>query len=994
MYPSPEELLTESDVEQKLLWQLLTNASPNGMGFSPSDLLTKLNIRRLEIGKGSSKKIYYPDYIAVLAGIPVLIVEAKAVGESVEDGLVEARLYANEINALHPHQINPCLRVISCNGESLLSAPTDSAEPDIRVSNKDFHSAAIEFAKLLACCSRLSFQAQVNAIRSRLRPSSFRRAVSLVGGSSFQNEELPQNTFGATIVGDYGHIFNPESIEDRAKIVREAYIPSLRQQRYIEPIDRLVRNAVAPVASSIKPIENSAKPIELTNVLRHRRKLESQIMLLIGSVGAGKSTFVDYLSVVALPPDIRARTVWLRLNLNNAPVELQTAYAWVATTVAEQIRIVTPQTDFDDVATLLKVFYNEITSLKKGPLALLDPTSNDYRLRLADRLSQLQQNPLASAKGMANFVCAGPDALLVVVLDNCDKRTRDEQLTMFQVAQWIQAEFRCLVVLPLRDVTFDMHRNDPPLDTALKQFVFRIEPPPFSDVLQARVRLALEEITRTSATASSLSYLLPNGLRVTYPAKDQALYLASLLRSLYAHDRFVRQVMAGLAGRDVRRALEIFLDFCMSGHIGEDEILKIRLFKGQHVLPLSVVARVLLRMQRRFYDGNRSYLKNILQCDPSDPLPDHFVRLAILRWLERRLKKNGPAGVEGFHRASDLISELAIIGHDASRVRLDLSYLAREGCVIPEHLRLEKIEDDDLLKISAAGVVHLQLLTNPEYLAACSEDTFISDNELTKRIAGRISESFDLQFAPLTTALNSTEFVTYLKSAAAHSTSAADLVLEESAALESKALLESESEISAADVELSDRVFVGGLPSSISEADLLETLASAGLAVRKLTMPRQNGQNRGFAFAEFQDKRDVLQALQLNGMLLVGGRRVRINEAHPMDDNRLEGKVIDRAVPELSTRIYLGNLPYDCDIGDIRALLAQNDLTAIDIFPIQDRRTQHFTGASFVEFGSLDDASRAIGALDGTDFSGRRLFSRPAEARTGPRSRGSTNKRS
>ena len=30
------------------------------------------------------------------------------------------------------------------------------------------------------------------------------------------------------------------------------------------------------------------------------------------------------------------------------------------------------------------------------------------------------------------------------------------------------------------------------------------------------------------------------------------------------------------AGRDVRRALEIFLDFCNSGHIGEDEIYKIR----------------------------------------------------------------------------------------------------------------------------------------------------------------------------------------------------------------------------------------------------------------------------------------------------------------------------------------------------------------------------------------------------------------------------------
>lgn len=239
-----------------------------------------------------------------------------------------------------------------------------------------------------------------------------------------------------------------------------------------------------------------------------------------------------------------------------------------------------PAVDFDDFETLQKIFGYELSLLKKGPLAILDPESVEYRVRIADRLTQLQSDSLAMAKGIASFLCSGPNLLLVTVLDNCDKRSRDEQLMMFQVAQWVQAEFRCLVVLPLRDVTFDLHRHDPPLDTALKQFVFRIEPPQFSDVLQARVRLALAEIARASSSASVLTYQLPNGITVTYPAEDQALYLASILRSLYAHDRFVRQVMTGLAGRDVRRALEIFLDFCMSGHIGEDEISRSGFCKG------------------------------------------------------------------------------------------------------------------------------------------------------------------------------------------------------------------------------------------------------------------------------------------------------------------------------------------------------------------------------------------------------------------------------
>ena len=64
-----EELATESDVEQKLIWPLLTAAPPNGAGLLAADILTKTSIRRLEIGKGTSKKLYFPDYITSPFGL-------------------------------------------------------------------------------------------------------------------------------------------------------------------------------------------------------------------------------------------------------------------------------------------------------------------------------------------------------------------------------------------------------------------------------------------------------------------------------------------------------------------------------------------------------------------------------------------------------------------------------------------------------------------------------------------------------------------------------------------------------------------------------------------------------------------------------------------------------------------------------------------------------------------------------------------------------------
>jgi hypothetical protein len=188
MYPQPEELHTESDVEQKLILPLLTNPHPGGLAYALADIVTKPNIRRLQIGKGTARKLYFPDYLVVLAGLPVLVIEAKAVGESIESGLDEARLYANEINALFPHQVNPTIRVIACNGKTLSTAPSDSSDPDLVLSHNQMSPADINFAKFVELCGRVAFQKHVDLIRTQLRPKVFRRPVSLVGGTAFQGE--------------------------------------------------------------------------------------------------------------------------------------------------------------------------------------------------------------------------------------------------------------------------------------------------------------------------------------------------------------------------------------------------------------------------------------------------------------------------------------------------------------------------------------------------------------------------------------------------------------------------------------------------------------------------------------------------------------------------------------------------------------------------------------------------------------------------------------
>ena len=96
-----KSLLNESDVEQKVVWPLLTNNEPDGLGFDETHIQTKSNLKKLPIEKGQNAKLYFPDYVVILEGIPLIVVEVKKPEEDLVEAFREARLYSLEINALY-----------------------------------------------------------------------------------------------------------------------------------------------------------------------------------------------------------------------------------------------------------------------------------------------------------------------------------------------------------------------------------------------------------------------------------------------------------------------------------------------------------------------------------------------------------------------------------------------------------------------------------------------------------------------------------------------------------------------------------------------------------------------------------------------------------------------------------------------------------------------------------------------------------------------------
>ena len=74
----------------------------------------------------------------------------------------------------------------------------------------------------------------------------------------------------------------------------------------------------------------------------------------------------------------------------------------------------------------------------------------------------------------------------------------------------------------------------------------------------------------------------------------------------------------------------------------------------------------------------------------------------------------------------------------------------------------------------------------------------------------------------------------------------------------------------------------------------------------------------------------------------------------------------------MSTKLYVGNLPYETTESDLQALFeGAGQVSTINI--VRDRATGQARGFAFVEMHDVEGARRAISELDKHQFGGRNL---------------------
>jgi RNA recognition motif-containing protein len=86
--------------------------------------------------------------------------------------------------------------------------------------------------------------------------------------------------------------------------------------------------------------------------------------------------------------------------------------------------------------------------------------------------------------------------------------------------------------------------------------------------------------------------------------------------------------------------------------------------------------------------------------------------------------------------------------------------------------------------------------------------------------------------------------------------------------------------------------------------------------------------------------------------------------------------------------LYVGNLPFNTDEAQLRALFQEGGRQVSEVKIITDRDTGRPRGFAFVEMGSQADAEAAVNSLNGREFGGRALTVNEAREQAPRRSGG------
>jgi RNA recognition motif-containing protein len=177
------------------------------------------------------------------------------------------------------------------------------------------------------------------------------------------------------------------------------------------------------------------------------------------------------------------------------------------------------------------------------------------------------------------------------------------------------------------------------------------------------------------------------------------------------------------------------------------------------------------------------------------------------------------------------------------------------------------------------------------------------------------------------------------------------------------------------------KLFVAGLPDSITEDVLRQLFEATGGTVSEISLPkdRATGRPRGFGFVTLATSEEAQAARDSLDGTLQAGKSISVRPFQAEPPKREAGQGAGRSPSAVGPQsapdrtLYVGNLPYDVTQAEVEELVAGTNAGPIARVHLPADPDGRKRGFGFVTMEAAEGARGAIEALRGAELRGRRL---------------------
>ena len=471
------------------------------------------------------------------------------------------------------------------------------------------------------------------------------RRLNRIYDSSFS--KVNRTTMFSSIEDEIVTAFSEELITTTPDLLEKAYVETADRIKFDDRVKMAVRRRRQVINTRpMRPVGRSGVAPTAEHVLSIRVKSQPVVLVTLGLVGAGKTTFLNYVEKVSggkfFDQKIDPPTAhWMYVDFRSFSKSVNPR-SYIYETLFKYIGQNSALGDFEK--TIRHAYKDEIAALTRGPLAVMEGNFDAIKEKIAQLLLKEYEDKIPYSRRIISHISTVTPVFLVI--DNVDQIEEiATQENIFLEAVTIAREGGMNLVLAMRDATYV--KNSAVFDAFAFDAIY-IDPPHIQSVLSKRFSIASHLLRDKSFEMTA-----DGGAKVK--VNDASRVVDMLSSSVLGTE--VGHLIEVSATGDVRLALQMTKQFLQFGYTTSHRAYQAFERRGKYIFPIHEAIRAIMLGNQSIYKDEFSPFLNPFDAKTGRS-ESQFLRLYIMSALVSAASTKTFHGIE----AGEIVSSLGKIG--------------------------------------------------------------------------------------------------------------------------------------------------------------------------------------------------------------------------------------------------------------------------------------------------------------------------------------------